>query len=174
MGETMADDYDNSDELRNLTDGELKTYILDEFRSQNAFDVNDIDVWVNDGFVRLSGRVGTEAELRIIDHVMSDVIAPKNFDNQIVIDEIRRAQSPEAIDEHIADEEEHSGLLLGDFPVPLSPEAEHLADIPADSVGTHDLQDAIESAEPWIPPESPTPEGLGGQEQGNFGIDAEH
>jgi hypothetical protein len=171
----MADDFDNSDEIQNLTDAELKRYILDEFRSQNAFDVDDIDVWVNDGFVRLSGRVGTEAELRIIDHVMSDVISVPNFDNQIVIDELRRAQSPEAIDEHIADEEEHGGLLLGDVPRPLNPEAEHLADMgPDDSVGTHDVQEAIESAEPWIPPESPTPEGLGGQEQGRFGIDSQH
>jgi hypothetical protein len=41
------------------------------------------------------------------------------------------------------------------------------------SVGTHDVQESIESAEPWIPPESPTPEGLSGQDQGRFGIDSE-
>lgn len=171
----MADDFDNSDEIRNLSDDELKRYILDEFRSQKAFDVDDIDVWVNDGFVRLNGRVGTEEELRIIDHVMSDVIAVPNFDNQIVIDEIRRATSPEAIDEHLADEEEHGGLLLGDVPRPLSPEAEHLADMGSDdSEGTHNLHDAIENAEPWIPPESPTPEGFSGQEEPRFGIDSQH
>jgi hypothetical protein len=171
----MADDFDNSDEIRNLSDDELKRYILDEFRSQKAFDVDDIDVWVNDGFVRLSGRVGTDEELRIVDHVMSDVISVGNFDNQIVIDEIRRATSPEAIDEHLADEDEHAGLLLGDAPRPLSPEAEHLADMGSDdSMGTHDLHEAIESAEPWIPPESPTPEGVGGQEDPRFGIDSQH
>jgi hypothetical protein len=145
----MADDFDNSDEIRNLSDDELKRYILDEFRAQKAFDVDDVEVWVNDGFVRLNGRVGTEEELRIIDHVMSDVIAIPNFDNQIVIDEIRRATSPEAIDEHLAD------------------------DAP-DSVGTHDIQEAIETAEPWIPPESPTPEGAAGQEDGRFGMDSQH
>jgi hypothetical protein len=171
----MADDYDNSDEIQNLSDAELKRYILDEFRSQKAFDVNDITVEVNGGAVRLSGRVGTEAELRIIDHVVTDVIAVRSLTNEIVVDELRRAQSPEAIDEHIADEEEHGGLLLGDVPRPLSPEAEHLADMADDgSIGTHDVQESIETAEPWIPPESPTPEGLGGQEQGRFGIDAEH
>jgi hypothetical protein len=171
----MADDFDNSDEIQNLSDDELKRYILDEFRSQKAFDVNDIDVWVNDGFVRLSGRVGTEEELRIVDHVMSDVISVQNFDNQIVIDELRRATSPEAIDEHLADEEEHGGLLLGDIPRPLNPEAEHLADVGSDdSEGTHDVQEAIESAEPWIPPESPTPEGLSGPDQSSFGRDSQH
>ncbi|HKY99391.1 MAG TPA: BON domain-containing protein [Gemmatimonadaceae bacterium] len=170
----MADDFDNSDEIQNLSDAELKRYIVTEFRSQKAFDVDDIDVDVNDGFVRLTGRVGTEAELRIIDHVLSDVISVRNFKNDLVVDELRRATSPEAIDEHIADEEERGGLLLGDVPRPFSPEAEHLADMaPDDSVGTHDVQEAIESAEPWIPPESPTPEGLGGQDQGRFGIDSE-
>jgi hypothetical protein len=171
----MADDFDNSDEIQNLTDAELKRYILSEFASQKAFDVDDITVDVNDGFVRLTGRVGTEEELRIIDHVITDVIAVRNVKNEIVIDEMRRAESPEAIDEHIADEEEHGGLLLGDVPRPLSPEAEHLADMSSDdSIGTHDVQESIESAEPWIPPESPTPEGLGGQQQGRFGIDSEH
>ena len=170
----MADDFDNSDEIQNLSDDELKRYILDEFRSQKAFDVNDITVDVNDGAVRLSGRVGTEEELRIVDHVVTDVISLQTVQNEIVVDEIRRAESPEAIDEHLADEEEHGGLLLGDVPRPLSPEAEHLADMGSDdSIGTHDVQDAIESAEPWIPPESPTPEGLGGQDQGRFGVDAD-
>jgi hypothetical protein len=171
----VADDFDNSDEIQNLSDAELKRYILDEFRSQKAFDVNDIVVDVNDGAVRLTGRVGTEEELRIVDHVITDVIAVRNVSNEIVIDEIRRAESPEAIDEHLADEEEHGGLLLGDVARPLSPEAEHLADLsPDDSFGTHDVQESIESAEPWIPPESPTPEGIGGQDQGRFGIDSDH
>jgi hypothetical protein len=171
----MADDFDNSDEIQNLSDDELKRYILDEFRTQKAFDVNDITVDVNDGAVRLSGRVGTEEELRIVDHVITDVIAVRNVQNEIVIDEIRRAESPEAIDEHMADEEAHSGLLLGDTPRPFSPEAEHLADRGSDdSIGTHDYQESIESAEPWIPPESPTPEGVSGQDQGRFGIDVDH
>lgn len=168
----MADDFDNSDEIQNLSDDELKRYVLDVLRSEKAFDVNDITVHVNDGAVRLSGRVGTESELRIIDHVLTDVIAVRDFDNEIVVDDIRRAQSPEAIDEHLADEEEHAGLMLGDVARPFSPEAEHLADRDSDDVGgTYDVQDAIEGAEPWIPPESPTPEGLSGQDQGNFGID---
>jgi len=171
----MADDFDNSDEIQNLSDDELKRYILDELRSQKAFDVNDIDVDVNGGAVRLTGRVGTEEELRIIDHVLTDVISVRNVDNELVVDAIRRAQSPEAIDEHLADEDAHSGLLLGDVPRPFSPEAEHLADMGVDdSEGTHDVQESIESAEPWIPPESPTPEGLSGQDQGDFGIDSRH
>jgi hypothetical protein len=171
----VAEDFDNSDDVQNLSDDELKRYLLDEFRSRNAFDVDDITIEVNDGRVTLTGRVGTETELRIIDHVMTDVVTVKSVDNQLVVDEIRRATSPEAIDEHIADEEEHGGLLLGDVPRPLNPEAEHLADMGSDdSEGTHDAHESVERGEPWIPPESPTPEGVGGEEEGRFGIDGQH
>ncbi|HVF40456.1 MAG TPA: BON domain-containing protein [Gemmatimonadaceae bacterium] len=171
----MADDFDNTDEIANLSDDELLQHVRAELRAQNAFDSDDITVRVKDGVVTVAGRVGTEEELRIVDHVLTDVIGLAEIDNQLVIDELRRAISPEAIDEHLADEEEHSGLLLGDIARPYSPEAEHLADVSRDdeSEGTHDIQESIENAEPWIPPESPTPEGIGGQGQGNFGIDSQ-
>ena len=170
----MADDFDNSDEIRNLSDEELTSHIRAELTSQKAFDSDDIELSVRDGAVTVSGRVGTEEELRIVDHVLTDVIGISDVTNNLVVDTLRRAVSPEAIDEHTADEEEHSGLLLGDVPRPFSPEAEHLADFSSrDTEGTHDVQDAIEGAEPWIPPESPTPEGRGGSDQGRLGSDAE-
>ena len=159
----MADDFDNSDEIQNLSDGELGAYIRAELTSQKAFDADDIEIRVNNGAVTVSGRVGTEEELRIVDHVLTDVVALRDVTNEIVVDDLRRAVSPEAIDDHLADEAEHGGLLLGDVPLPFSPEAEHLADVrPDECEGTHDVQDAIENAEPWIPPESPTPEGSSG------------
>ncbi len=189
----MADDYDNSDDIENLSDDELCAYVLQELRTQNAFDVDDLALNVKDGILTLSGRVGTEEELRIIDHVVTDVLGLIDADNQVVVDELRRAESPMAIDEHLVDEDRNDGRLLGDRPVPFSPEAEHLADSatrhdPEDQLtdelaaevrleetgGTHDVQDAIENAEPWIPPDSPTPEGVSGQDQGRFGIDGRH
>ena len=171
----MADDFDNTGDIRNLTDEELLRVVRDELATQKAFDADDLEISVARGAVTVSGRVGTEEELRIVDHVLTDVIGVTELTNNLVVDEIRRATSPEAIDDHLADEEEHSGLLLGDVPLPFSPEAEHLADMPSeDPMGTHDVQDAIESAEPWIPPESPTPEGLGGSDQGRLGADSEH
>jgi hypothetical protein len=170
----MADDFDNTDELKNLTDDELLRHVKAELRSQNSFDADDIDVAVSNGAVTVSGRVGTEEEVRIVDHVLTDVIGLSDVTNNLVVDELRRAVSPEAIDEHLADEEAHGGLLLGDMPLPFSPEAEHLSDMGSeDSMGTHDVQESIEGAEPWIPPESPTPEGLGGSDQGRLGIDGE-
>lgn len=158
----MADDYDNTDEIENLTDDELRTLVRSELRSQKAFDADDITVDVHDGHVSVSGRVGTEVELRIVDHVLTDVIGLSDAENLLVVDEIRRAESPEAIDEHLADEDAHSGLLLGDKAGEQDDEAEHiLLDRNSNLSGTHDVGEAIEEAEPWIPPESPTPEGLG-------------
>lgn len=61
-GKTMADDFDNTDEIANLSDDELKQYVYGELRSQNAFDVEDIDISVSKGAVTLTGSVGTEAE----------------------------------------------------------------------------------------------------------------
>jgi hypothetical protein len=86
--------------------------------------------------------------------------------NDIFVDPIRRATSPEAIDEHLVDESRREGLLLGDRPVPISPEAEHRhEDLDSQLYGTTDVQHAIEDGAPWIPPESPTPEGLGGRDE---------
>ena len=187
----MADDYDNTDDIQNMSDGELKAYILAALASQKTIDVSDVTVLVRDGLVRLEGRAGTEEELRIIDHVVTDLTGLTEIDNEMVVDELRRAESPEAIDEHIVDEVERSGLMLGDLVLPVSPEEEHLATpgefekdlleegladvslLEDEDAGTHDIQAAIEGGEPWIPPEGPTPEGVSGQEDGRFGIDGQ-
>lgn len=157
----MADDYDNTDEIANLTDDELRTLVRSELRAQPAFDADDITVHVRDGHVSVEGRVGTEVELRIVDHVLTDLIGLQDPENLLVVDEIRRAESPEAIDEHLVDEAEHSGILLGDSPGQRDSEAEHLPrERSLNPRATHDVTQAIEEAEPWIPPEGPTPEGL--------------
>jgi hypothetical protein len=168
----MADDYDNTDEIANLSDDELRTLVRSELRSQKAFDADDISVHVHNGRVTVSGRVGTDVELRIVDHVLTDLIGLRDPKNNLVVDELRRAESPEPIDEHLVDEEERAGLLLGDEARQQDPEAEHLAlDRDLNPSGTHDVIEAIEEAEPWIPPEGPTPEGLSGQDRPNLGRD---
>ena len=122
--------------------------------------------------VVLSGRVGTEGERRIADHILTDVLGIQDFTNELVIDPIRRAESPMDIDEHLADEDRDAGLLLGDRPVPLSPEAEHLADRPGRRSGRHDGRAGRRSSAPatWNPPEGPTPEGHVGHGRGAGGL----
>jgi hypothetical protein len=171
----MADDFDNTDDIENLSDDELRTLVITELKAHASFDADDISVYVDNGNVVVEGRIGTESELRTVDHVLTDILNLKDVNNQLVVDEIRRAESPEAIDEHLVDENEHAGLLLGDKPSEHSPEAEHIiADRNQNPMGTHDVHQAIEAGEPWIPPEGPTPEGLGGQDFGNLGSDAQH
>lgn len=159
----MADDYDNTDDLANLSDEELRDRIRIELNSQKSFDDEGLSVRVRNGMVTVSGRVGTESELRILDHVLTDSLGLVDVENQAVVDSLARAESPEAIDEHLAFESEGAGTLLGDMPDQDNPEAAHLARNKrgVDSPGTHDVLEAIEGAEPWIPPEGPTPEGPG-------------
>lgn len=163
----MAHDYENIDDTADMNDGELRAFVRDRLDEQLAFDSDDIEIAVRNGVVRLSGRVGTESEYRIVEHVVTDVLGLSEVTNDLVVDSIRRAESPEAIDEHLVDEQVHEGLLLGDGPRPDTDEADHLhEDRRAELFGTTDVQKSIEGAIPWAPPESPTPEGLSGTDAG--------
>jgi hypothetical protein len=156
-------DYEDIDEIDELTDGELRALIRDRLEEQVAFDPSDVSVSVRGGVVRLSGRVGTDQELRIVEHVVTDLVGIKEVKNELFVDPIRRAESPEAIDEHLVDEELHEGILLGDRPRQDDPEAEHLhEDIRAELFGTTDIQESKEEGIPWNPPDGPTPEGASG------------
>jgi hypothetical protein len=159
----VAQDFEDIDNIEGMSDGELRAFVRDRLEEQLAFDPEDIDVAVRNGVVRLSGRVGTESEYRIVERVVTDVLGLTDVQNELVVDSIRRAESPIAIDEHLVDEDEHEGLLLGDRPGTESPEAEHLQeDVRAELFGTSDVQKSIGNAIPWIPPEAPTPEGFSG------------
>jgi hypothetical protein len=138
---------------------------VDQLSAANAIDVDDIAVTVSDSVVTLEGRVGTDSERRIAEHVLTDVVGVQEFQNNLVVDPIRRAVSSEDIDEDLEQDERTEGLLLGDRPVPLNPEADHLVeDVDAALWGTTDVSNAIERGTAWIPPEAPTPEGLEGSE----------
>ena len=161
----MERDYEDIDEIDEQTDGELRALVRDRLDEQIGFDPADVDVNVRGGTVILSGRVGTEEELRIVEHVVTDLVGIKSVTNNVFVDPIRRAESPIAIDEHLADEELHEGLLLGDRPGNDDPEAEHLReDMRAELFGTTDPTKATEDGIPWNPPDRPTPEGVSGMD----------
>ena len=161
----MAHDFEDIHDLDDLNDDELKALVRTHLAAEMALDSREITVLVEDGVVTLAGAVGTEAEQRIAEHVVTDVLGVEHYDNQLTVDPERRAVSPMDIDEHLADEAEHEGLLLGDRAVSLSPEEEHLEeDLDAQLYGTTDVQSAIEDGTSWVPPESPTPEGRDGSE----------
>ena len=163
----MARDFEDIHGLDDLSDDELRGLVRDRLRDHAGIDVDDISVNVEQGMVRLQGRVGTEAEARVAERVLTDSLGIIEVHNELVVDPIRRAVSPEAIDDHLVDEADKAGLLLGERPDSHHPEAEHLAEhLDEEIEGTVDVQRAIEDGETWIPPESPTPEGMSGTDAG--------
>ncbi|MEO6525175.1 MAG: BON domain-containing protein [Gemmatimonadaceae bacterium] len=171
----MAHDYEDVNNIEQLDDRELRDLVREHLAAHNGLDIDDILVSVNAGSIALSGRVGTDGERRIADHILTDVLGIQDFTNDLVVDSIRRAESPMDIEEHLADEELHDGLLLGDRAVPLSDESEHLADeAEAELSGTTDIQGAMERGQSWNPPEGPTPEGLSGTDAGPADMGGRH
>jgi BON domain len=158
-------DYENIDDIDDLSDNELRALVKDTFDQQLFFDPEDIEISVHNHVVTLSGRLGTEEELRVAERVVSDIVGIEKIKNNILVDPIRRAESPEAIDEHLVDEELHEDLLLGGRAGSDDPEAEHLhEDLRSELFGTTDVSEAIEGGIPWNPPDGPTPEGLSGSD----------
>ena len=156
----MAHDFEDIHDIDDLNDDEWRDLVRTHLAADPAIDAADISVIVEDGVVMLAGRVGTEAEQQIAAHIVTDVLGVEQFENQLLVDPLRRAVSPEAIDEHLVEEEETSGRLLGDRAVPFAPEAEHVEeDLDARLYGTTDVQSAIENGTAWNPPDTPTPEG---------------
>jgi hypothetical protein len=169
----MARDFEDVNDLDDLSDEELRGLVREHLASDSALDIDDLTINVEDGHVRLDGRVGTDEERRIAEHIVTDVLGIEDYENNIFVDPLRRAMNSEAADDNVAEEEATEGRLLGDRPVGISPESEtKVEDLDAELYGTTDVGHAIEEGTAWIPPEAPTPEGYPGQdERGEFGED---
>jgi hypothetical protein len=158
----MAQDFENVFDLDDLSDEELRGLVRDQLAGENALDVDNILVHVKDGFVTLSGRVGTDSETQVADHVLSDVIGLERYANDIFVDPIRRDLEPEAADDQVGrvlgrgDET----LLGGNDVNTTEAGAERVCDNDdAALYGTRDYDTVMEDGVPWNPPDEPTPEG---------------
>ena len=163
----MERDFENIHDIDNLSDDELRQLVRHHLAAHNLLDADYIDVQLDNGVVVLGGRVGTEGERRVAQHVVTDVLGITSVRNEILIDPTHRGESPEAIDDNLVEEERTEGLLLGDKPQPFDDEAQPVDGDDPYSVdkhlfGTTDVQDAIAGGATWIPPEAPTPEGIAG------------
>ena len=157
----MARDYEDIHRLDELDDEELRTLVRERLADNGGVDVDNVTVRVRDGVVHLLGRVGTEEEARVADHVLTDVVGLQDYHNELVVDALRRSEADEAADDEV--EHDRGADLLGDRPIPHSPEAEGtVEDLEAELYGTHDVMDAIANGESYTPPERATPEGLSG------------
>src|SRR5258708_25463248 len=112
----MARDFENLHDSEELDDRELRDLVREQLAQHTALDVDDITVLAKDGCVSLTGRVGTDGERRVADHLLTDVLGLTNYTNDLVVDQLRRAYSPHAIDDHLSDQAERSGTLLVDIP----------------------------------------------------------
>jgi hypothetical protein len=156
----MERDFEDIFDTEDLDPNELRQLVRQTLRDNRSIDPLDINVHVRSGRVILAGRVGTDTEKRIAERVVADRIGLPNLESQLVVDPNRRATSPEAADESVVDAEEHEGLLLGDPAPNHTDTTEQLADRAEDELyGTTNRTEAIEDGIPWVPPESPTPEG---------------
>ena len=169
----MARDFEDVNDIDDLSDDELRGLVREHLAADSALDIDDFTINVEDGHVILDGRVGTDEERRIAEHIVTDVLGVEDYENNVFVDAVRRATSPEAADDSLADEDATEGRLLGDRPVSISPDLEdELEDEDAQLYGTTDVGHAIEEGTSWIPPEAPTPEGFPGQdERGELGED---
>ena len=160
----MARDYGDVYDIRNMSDDELYQLIVQELQEYPNVDADWVDVAVKDGFVTLSGRVGTEGEVQVAEKVLTDVIGVENYANELVVDELHRGQRPEAADV-AAMRDAAIQDQLGEGAEDQTDTADHLTeDIEAESFGTHDMQKAIEGGVPYIPPDRPIAEGYGSGE----------
>jgi hypothetical protein len=169
----MARDFEDVNDIDDLSDDELRGLVREHLAGDSALDIDDLTIHVHEGQLTLEGRVGTDEERRIAEHIVTDILGIEDYENNIFVDPVRRATSPEAADDSLADEDATEGRLLGDRPVGLSAESETATeDLDAELYGTTDVGRAIEEGTSWIPPEAPTPEGFPGQdERGEFGED---
>jgi len=169
----MARDFEDIHDIDDLSDDELRALVREHLSADSALDIDDLSIHVNEGHVILDGRVGTDEERRIAEHIVTDVLGLEDYENNIFVDPVRRALSPEAADDELVEEERTEGRLLGDRPVGIQPESETtVEDLDAELYGTTDVGHAIEEGTAWIPPEAPTPEGYPGEEErGEFGED---
>src|SRR3954470_15757393 len=161
----MARDYEDLHNIEELDDNELRELVREQLREHASIDVDEITVQAREGKVMLSGRVGSEGERRVAEHVLTDVLGIEDYANDLVVDSLARPISSDAADDSMTEEEDRSGGYLGDREVSMSDESAHLADAADDDIaGTSDLQRSISEGMSYNPPTGPTPEGFGGSD----------
>jgi hypothetical protein len=158
----MTRDFEDMSDLDDLSDDELRGLVREHLAAHDTLGIDEVTVQAHKGRIVLSGRVGTDGERLIAEHIVTDLVGAPNVQNDIFVDPSRRATTPEATDDDLVDGDRRAEQLL-DREVPLGAETDsEEEDIEAQLYGTTDVTSAIEDGTPWIPPDSATPEGLTG------------
>lgn len=159
----MADDFENAVNLDQMTDGDVRALVRQRLDQAPDFDVDAVDVAVDGGRVTVEGRVGTEGERQHVEQVLT-ALGAADYANNVVVDELARAQRAEAADTAGAEDAE-ARAMLGESGKETTDTAEHLRpDVAADQYGTRDVKQAIEEGKSYTPPDGPVQEGMDGRE----------
>lgn len=160
----MRDDFEDMYGVDDLDDQELYDLIMQELMDEPELDPDELEIEVEHGFVTVSGRVGTEQELQQIEQILDDVIGLSDYSNEIVLDELVRAEHSAAADDAIMEDQEVEAQA-GEEGEITEPTADHLLeDLKGELYGTHDLHKAIEQGESYNPPDHPLQQGSWSEE----------
>lgn len=159
-------DYEDLYDLDNLDDDEIYDLIVQQFEEYGDIDLDLIDILVDGGFITLSGRVGTEHELQVVEQILTDVLGVQNYSNEVVIADLARTELSEAADDARFEVDAAEVVSpLGEGDDRTDPQAAHLLEnIAGELYGTHDLQRAIEQGEAYEAPDRPLQEGSWSEE----------
>lgn len=161
----MARDY-GADRLdfEDMDDDELRSLVLEQLREYPNLDAGWIDVAVKEGFVTLSGRVGTDAEIQVAESVVHEVLGIEDYSNELFVDELHRGERSESAD-LAAVEEAEANAQVGEGNRQQSDTAEHVVeDLEEETYGTHDMGSAIRDGTAYTPPDRPTGDGYTSRE----------
>lgn len=160
----MPGDFEDLYDLDSMDDAEIAELLDEQFGDYGGLDPDLLDVQVEEGFVTLSGRVGTEEELQLVEQIVTDVLGIANYSNEIVLDELVRAEYAEGADE-AATEDAELEAQLGEEGEVTEPSADHLVeDLKGELYGTNDLHDAIQEGKSYHPPDRPPQRGTWSEE----------
>jgi hypothetical protein len=151
-------------DLNDMSEDEIRGLIIRELQEQPNLDAELIEVDVADGRVTLSGRVGTDAEVRVASNVVTDVVGAE-LNNELLVDQAQRGERAAGADEANMEAEELERQVGGDRGQ-QSDTADHLqANMEEEAWGTHDMQSAIRDGTSYSPPDHPTPDGYDSREE---------
>ncbi|MFW5951111.1 MAG: hypothetical protein ACOC3J_00505 [Gemmatimonadota bacterium] len=160
----MADDFEGTINLDQMDDDDIGELVRQRLDEDAGFNVDTVEVEVRRGLVKVEGRVGTEGERQHVEQVLT-ALGATDYENNVVVDENTRAQRADAADDALV-EDQAAPAPLGESGTATSDTAEHLQRNEAEELyGTRDPKKAIEEGKSYTPPEGPTQEGIGGDEQ---------
>jgi hypothetical protein len=148
-----------------MSDEELYDLVVQQLREYPEVDEGSIEIDVDRGQVTLSGRVGSDAEVSIAEHVLTSVIGIERVRNDLIVDALRRGEMPEGADDAVAADLEVDDQA-GEGSAQHSDTSSHLApDLHAETFGTHDAAQAVEEGGTYTPPDRPRGDGYGSRER---------